>query len=679
MQHEERAHGMYGSPINIGTIFSFLYCMAVSGVILRSPFRGGAMYLAGQCLLMLFALRGPIRNGMLGVHARKAGWTLTVIILALLLILTLQKPGFPDSIDFSRTVGLVLAVLFRPVVTRFAVEHAKNNRFFPLGQLGQIVFLPLIVLILLFRPMPGNTAVVLAGGFVLCGILESCFGERTNPRYGDFPDADEAEMAAVQKAHAFKMYQWTSLSAAAAMRVTFAAGYAYIAAKAGSALSCLLIGLLCACAAFAAEAALPRCPKVQKANPNLLKGLGLAVWLAGLIVFFLSARHDGAVVCYLSFAVSTAGAAVCVRTLTAMDADMRRVGAFVLECEPGSALENVLKARREAAALLGRTLALVSLTLIGVLFASAVDWSGAFPSFLPLLSVPVLLLVCAAFVFEIRFPLTKVHLIKLRQYARQQRQGIGNAPLRNQLEPVVVSKSFRNYGIRLVELILRPFFYHKVRGTENVHLDEDIPCVLICNHGEILGPVVCTLFVPYQPFRPWSAYEMMDRNTVIERTMNGTFQNVKGVGRKILQWLMEHIGAPFLVWLLESEYCIRVYHDNPRKLMQTFRETVTTMQAGDSILVFPENADTSPDHRYMQQGVSEFFTGFTMIGQMYYNKTGKCPLFVPMYADKRRRVITFGRPTRYDADAPVNAEKERLCLYLRNEILILAGLREKQD
>ena len=672
MQREKQRDFAGSSPINLGIIFSFLYCMAVSGAILSSPFRGGALYLAGQCLLTLFSLRKPIRNGMLGAHAGKAGFGLSLLLLALLIALTLMKPGFPDSMDFMRVSGLVLCALFRPVVLRFALEHEKKNRSFPLGFLAHVVFLPVVLLILLSKKLPIAETVIFTVGFAFCRVLECFCGKRRYPRYGAFTDADKAELETIQKAYAFQMYQYTVLAATAAMQATLVLGYTCIAAKADAPLPCLLIGLLCGCGAVIASEALLRRPNAQKANPNSLKGLGLSVWLAGMIVFLLSVHWDNAVICSISLAFSFAGTAVCVRTLSAMEADMRRAGAFALGREPGSALENVLQARREAAALIGLTLALIGLTLIDAFAAS----SAAFPSFLPLLSVPALLLVCAAITLEICFPLTKVHLIKLCQYIRQQRQGIENVPLRNQLEPVVMQKSFRNYGIRLVELILRPFFYHKVKGTENVHLDEDIPCVLVCNHGEILGPVVCTLFVPYHPFRAWSAYEMMDRDMVIDRTMNGTFQNVKGVGRKLLQWLMEHIGAPFLVWLLESEYCIRVYHDNPRKLMQTFRETVTTMQAGDSILVFPENAATSPDHRYMQEGVSEFFTGFTMIGQMYYNKTGKCPLFVPMYADKRRRVVTFGTPTRYDADAPVNEEKERLCAYLRNEILSLAKLKD---
>ena len=263
----------------------------------------------------------------------------------------------------------------------------------------------------------------------------------------------------------------------------------------------------------------------------------------------------------------------------------------------------------------------------------------------------------------------------LRRYMALQKVGQKNASLHDQLEAVVVQRSLKHYGIKVILFILRPLYYHKILGRENVRLDEDTPCVFVCNHGEIYGPVVSTLYVPYS-FRPWVTYEIADKKFITENTMNGVFQDVQGKRRKILHWLMLHVGAPFLAWIMRSVDCIPVYHDNPRKLMQTFRETVAAMEAGDNILLFPENASTSDNRRYVREGVSEFFTGFTMIGQLYNNKTGKCPLFVPLYADKRRRTITFGIPTRYDPDIPANEEKERLCAYLRGEMLRVAGLEQ---
>ena len=45
---------------------------------------------------------------------------------------------------------------------------------------------------------------------------------------------------------------------------------------------------------------------------------------------------------------------------------------------------------------------------------------------------------------------------------------------------------------------------------------------------------------------------------------------------------------------------------------------------------------------------------------MYYRKTGKCPTFYPIFADKRRRTFTIGEGIRYQPDSPPREEKLRI-------------------
>ena len=226
--------------------------------------------------------------------------------------------------------------------------------------------------------------------------------------------------------------------------------------------------------------------------------------------------------------------------------------------------------------------------------------------------------------------------------------------------------------VRVLMRCLYPFFHHKVIGADRLQLDADTPCVFVCNHGEIYGPIITKLYLPF-PFRPWVTYEMLDRQAIVDRTCNGVLSHQKVLPPRFCRWLMKHIGAPLITGLMRSVGGIPVYHDQPRKLMQTFRETTAAMERGENILIFPENAATSADGRYQKEGVSEFFTGFTMVGQLYSGKTGKCPLFVPLYSNKKKRRITFGTPTRYRDDLPANEEKERLCAYLRGEMLRIAA------
>ncbi|MBQ9265150.1 MAG: hypothetical protein IJ189_13210 [Clostridia bacterium] len=638
----------------------------------------------GYIGMMFVSLRRTNQAGILSRSMRRMGTVLlSVLFIALLALITI----FPirlESADFWHLAAIVLCVVLRPVLTRYILERAmiqgkKTIRI--LLRIGgiQLLFLPILLAMLLLSPLKRGTVWALLGGFAVSGILESFPLERMRLHLTPFSKEDKQEIEALRSMHAFKMFQTVMLIITAALQVTQVMTYTYIAVTADALILCMVIALLCTYAvSFLSDALLRRGP-ASKSDPNFLMIAGLAVWMYGLILFTRAIDTPGSVNAYLSLALCTMGATACVRVLVRLEEDMRRVAAFGIGHAPSAAIDKAQQVRIEFEALLGQMTALLGLTLIIAFTANDFpgSWDAVFRAFSPLLTLPALALVAAAILFALLFPLTKEHMNKLKKYSELQQDGINNGPLHDQLEAVVVKRSLKHYGIKLIFLILRPLYYHRIKGRENVKLDEDIPCVFVCNHGEIYGPVVTNLYVPYS-FRPWVTYEMMDRKVVADRTMNGTFQNVKGIRRKILNVLMEKIAAPVLVWVMKSVDSIPVYHDNPRKLMQTFRETTAAMEAGDNILLFPENADTTVNHRYAREGVSEFFTGFAMIGQLYHNKTGKCPLFIPLYANKHKRTLTFGVPTRYNADINANDEKERLCTYLRNEMLKIAGLEQEK-
>ncbi len=661
----------------IGTLYSYLYCMLASNVMLSMPILGGALYLAGRSAVMLAALRRPSQDGVLTRTMRRTATVLLPCLILMVLLLTSIYPIRLESADFWRLAGIVLCILLRHGLTRYVLERALIAHKKTMNILGRIIavhlaFLPFLLLMLLLSPLSRGAVWALTGGYWISGILEAFPMERMRMR--PYTDDDKREMDALRGVHAYRIFQGVLLIIAAALQVTQVMTYTYIAVTADALILCMAIALLCTYAASYATDALVRFP-ARTSDPNLLMMVGLILWLYGLILFTRSLDLINSVESYLSLALCTIGATVCVRVLMQLEADMRRVVAFAIGHTPGEGVVAAQQTRIDFAALIGQMIALIGLTLICVFTATEFpnDWDVIFRSFSPLLTLPALALVTVAILFALLFPLTRQHLDKLRRYMALHQQGRENAPLHDQLEAVVVRRSLKHYGIKVILFILRPLYYHKIKGKENVKLDEDTPCVFVCNHGEIYGPVVSTLYVPYS-FRPWVAHEMTERQAIADWTMNGAFQHLTGLRRKIMNRLMIRVGAPFLAWIMKSVDCIPVYHDQPRKLMQTFRETVAAMEAGDNILLFPENASTSETHRYVREGVSEFFTGFTMIGQLYSGKTGKCPLFVPLYANKRARTITFGVPTRYNADVPPNEEKERLCAYLRGEMLRIAGL-----
>lgn len=682
LQKKRMQSGVFDDLMSIGTLYSFLFSMMASGVLLSLPLLGGALYLLGRVSLVLLRYRRGLHSDLLPPSMKKAGTILMVSMLFCLAAMITACTVRLESAALWRLFGLVLFVLLRQAILPYVAEKCEIEEKSLFGKilrlsLVQALFLLPLLLILLPGDFSARLSLSLAAGYFTSGLLQ-CFSLRKNfisPR--PFSDEEKEKARALEGVHAYKVFHRVLLISVAAVQLTQVLTYTYIASTADALILCMAIALFCTYAAETAAKALMKRPLSRGTDPSFLIMGGLAIWLYGLILFSRCLDHPGTVNGYISLALCTGGATVSLRMLGGMGEDMRRVAAFGTGQDMGKDMKRLLEAQTDLSALLGQMTALIGLMLICVFTGPDYYGNGEllFQSFSPLLTLPAFLTVGIALGFAVAFPLTKRHLEKLRRYMLLQEQGQENASLQKELENVVVRRSLKKYGVRVLLALARPFYYHRIQCRENVHLDEDIPCVFVCNHGEIYGPIVTNLYVPFF-FRPWSTYEMLNVEAVAERTLDGTMKDQKIVPPGLARWFMYKIGGPLLGWVMRSVECIPVYHDNPRMLRQTFRETLAAMETGDHILIFPENAETEADHKYVKEGVSEFFTGFTMVGQLYYNKTGKCPQFVPLYADKRRRTITFGIPTRYNPDAPSNEEKERLCTYLRGEMLRMAGLKE---
>ena len=127
---------------------------------------------------------------------------------------------------------------------------------------------------------------------------------------------------------------------------------------------------------------------------------------------------------------------------------------------------------------------------------------------------------------------------------------------------------------------------------------------------------------------------------------------------------------------MASIECIPVYRNHPRDLINTFRESAAAMQAGDNLLIFPEdpNDPSLQQNGYVREGVGPFFKGFVNVAQIYHRRTGKCAQFYPLFADKHRHRLTFGEPIRYNPDNPPVDEQERVSTHLWQEMNRLSRL-----
>ena len=172
--------------------------------------------------------------------------------------------------------------------------------------------------------------------------------------------------------------------------------------------------------------------------------------------------------------------------------------------------------------------------------------------------------------------------------------------------------------------------------------------------------MVANLYVPIT-FRPWVISNMMEKEAIVEHIYQGTMVRQRWLPERWKRPLINLI-SPLLMWVFDSLEAIPVYRGQPKELMRTFRETLNAMQAGDNILVFPENAENHApgEGGYAREGVGQLYTGFAMIAPMYYAKTHKRAVFVPIYASRKHRTLTIGRGVVYDPDNNATEEKLRI-------------------
>lgn len=656
------------------TLHNYLFCMMASTVLMQRPVLGGAMFLAGQVADLSLRFLPAARGKNVSRGARAALWALSVLCILLTLGLLLVYPRRVGLTGMWLLFSLVMMTSLRSFFMQ-RIASAQRVRQGPPARvrllLGEVIAVfSAISAAVLFWSLGGKDALYLWGGFVITSILESALLLREKesdrpPAHAEAPADDQA----LSGVNAYRVFRSVLALTVAALQITMILIYTFIGTTAGELLISMAVAFVCTVLAGSLAARIAR--RHPRRDPTNVLVYGLVFWLLGLVAFM--ARRNSSLMGYLALAACSAGTTTAISAFWQLDAAMRDVVFFATGARPSGSIENMLSVALRYAELLGQMVALLGLSLM-VFFGEGYDPFRQGVSLQPILLVPALILVAMAVLIALRFPLRKEHLEKLHAFLTLKKSGQTNLPLQKQLEDVVVKVSKRHYGIRVLMFLVRLFIYNRVEGRENVQMDDSVSHVFICNHGEIYGPIVANLYIPF-PMRPWVMSEMVNREETTDYVYEGTFKRQKWLPEK-LRYPAARLITPIIHWGMESVGSIPVYRNKPTELLRTFRATVNAMEAGDNILIFPENPfdDKQNTGSYVREGVGEFFTGFTAIAPLYYKRTGKKCVFVPVYADKKRRTLTFGVPTAFDPDNPSDTERERLCGTLRGEMLRMAGM-----
>ena len=217
-----------------------------------------------------------------------------------------------------------------------------------------------------------------------------------------------------------------------------------------------------------------------------------------------------------------------------------------------------------------------------------------------------------------------------------------------------------DWRYRVVFSLVRMFSpKFRLAGIENLPHE---PCVIVGNHSQMYGPIAGEIYTPVK-HDIWCAAEMMNRKEVAAYA----YQDFWSGKPRPVRWfyrLLSRLIGPLAELIFTNAHTVPVYHD--MRIVSTFRESVQKLEAGSSMIVFPEHY---AEHNNI---VHEFRDRFVDLAAFYYRKTGTELCFVPMYLAPRLKLMTYGTPVRYRADAPAEEERKRICRELMDRITSIA-------
>jgi len=184
------------------------------------------------------------------------------------------------------------------------------------------------------------------------------------------------------------------------------------------------------------------------------------------------------------------------------------------------------------------------------------------------------------------------------------------------------------------------------------HLSQRGPLILVSNHAGSFGPISVMTSLPVR-LHPWVTYEVTDVARAAERIRREFMEEELHLKPPLSAWLARVV-ARICVALMRDLGAVPVY-DRSRKIRDTVSRSLSLLEQGRSILVFPENAAT-PVNGLMR----EFCTGFIHVAKLYYEKTRRAVTFLPVAVNKRVQGIMVGEPIAFDGTTPFHAEKLRL-------------------
>ena len=217
----------------------------------------------------------------------------------------------------------------------------------------------------------------------------------------------------------------------------------------------------------------------------------------------------------------------------------------------------------------------------------------------------------------------------------------------------------KNYLFLTIRSLIKLFYQKYELMGEKI---PEEPVILVGNHAQIHGPLGCEFYFPSRTFS-WCAGQMMH----LREVPGYAFQDFWSQKPRWTHWfyrILSYLIAPLSVLLFNHARTVPVYRD--KRILKTFKESLSLLQEGKSLVIFPE------EDQKKNQIIYEFQDKFIDLAGMYHKKTGKELSFVPFYIAPDLKKIVIGTPIPYSSRNSKEEERERMVEKLMSEITEMA-------
>ena len=665
----------------ITQLYGYIYCMILSSMLTDMPIFGGVLYLCGKAVLVFSGTVGRNRK-FLPAYAKR--WVIAMVVVLLSIGIVLAGL-FPAEIQSGKVwmlyAAVALCISAETNTDRLArilrADEAMSGRTKAAGILLQAAILIGMSSIIFFN-FGFAEGLAPAAGFLLLVVYRIYAMNRLRGSIEQIDDDTELNEADFRKAHAYRTVEWVSLLLVMAVELTITAIYALLATNREGLLPAMIVAVLCT--VIPAEAGfllLRRTERKSMKDPTWLLCTGLILWLGGIIlcIQMLIAGKIDYVRIYICLVICTIGGSLSMTGLGRIEELMPEAVNASGEKVPRGYWK-LRTTNWNLARLLGDVLALITLGIFCIanrkgLPETAEELAARFQ---PVLSIPVFLVVIGALVSAFRFPISRRYIEKIRKLMKLQEEGQENKPLQEQVARIVSEPYRQPWLSRFLIFLCRLHFRCRLVDEDRIETDDENPLVFLCNHGEFYGPMACKIYIPV-PIRAWAVSSMMhDQKAVTQYIYENTTSRQEGMP-EIEKRILARMAAWLSVNVMGQLECIPVYRDSPMKLRETFRISMDAMEAGDNLLIFPEN----PENKYPSEGIGELSPGFVMLADIYWKKKKKRLRMLPMYADKKRKKIKFGHVIEFNPENNLKDETDRIVQETTEQIRTMAEERTLEE